>query len=154
MHDDTRVTRAGLLPASQGEPFLPGPTFAAPYHAAGEPSQVPQTYGRFHNPTWTRFEQALGDLEGGEAFVFSSGMAAVTAVFGTVLRPGDIVVLPSDSYYTTRVIAQGYLSEMGVRVRMAPTTGNALGIVWTEQNCCGSNRPVTLDSTCATLLPW
>ena len=126
MHDDTRVTRAGLLPASQGEPFLPGPTFAAPYHAAGDPSQVPQTYGRFHNPTWTRFEQALGELEGGEAFVFSSGMAAVIAVFGTVLRPGDIVVLPSDSYYTTRVIAQGYLSEMGVRVRMAPTTGNAL----------------------------
>ncbi len=126
MHDDTRVTRAGLLPASQGEPFLPGPTFAAPYHAAGDPSQVPQTYGRFHNPTWTRFEQALGELEGGEAFVFSSGMAAVTAVFGTVLRPGNIVVLPSDSYYTTRVIAQGYLSEMGVRVRMAPTTGNAL----------------------------
>ena len=126
MHDDTRVTRAGLMPASQGEPFLPGPTFVAPYHAAGDPSQVPRTYGRFHNPTWTQFEQALSELEGGEVFVFPSGMAAVTAVFGTVLRPGDVVVLPSDSYYTTRVIAQGYFKEMGVKVRMAPTAGSAL----------------------------
>jgi len=102
MHDDTRVTRAGLLPASQVEPFLTGPTFAAPYHTAGDPSQVPHTYGRFHNPTRTRFEQALSELEGGSAFVFASNMAAVTAVLGTVLRPKDIVVLPSDSYYTTR----------------------------------------------------
>ena len=124
MHDDTRVTRAGLLSASQGEPFLSGPTFAAPYHAAGDPSQVSHTYGRFHNPTWTQFEQALSELEGGQAFVFSSGMAAVTAVFGVVLRPGDIVILPSDSYYTTRVVAQGYFSQMGVQVRMVPTVGN------------------------------
>jgi cystathionine gamma-lyase len=52
-------------------------------------------------------------------------MAAVTAVFGTVLRPGDIVVLPSDSYYTTRLLADGYLTEMGIQVRKAPTAGNA-----------------------------
>ncbi len=127
MHDDTRVTCAGLLPASEGEPFLSGPTFAPPYHAAGDPSRVPPTYGRFHNPTWSQFEQALSELEGGSALVFVSGMAAVTAVFGTVLRPNDIVVLPSDSHYTTRVIAQGYFTEMGVQVRMAPTGGNALG---------------------------
>ena len=61
IHNDTRVTRAGLPSASQGEVFLPGPTFAAPYHAAGDPTQVPFTYGRFHNPTWTRFEQALSE---------------------------------------------------------------------------------------------
>ena len=127
IHNDTRVTRAGLPSASQGEVFLPGPTFAAPYHAAGDPTQVAFTYGRFHNPTWTRFEQALSELEGGSVLVFASGMAAVSAVFGTVLRPKDIVVLPSDSYYTTRVIAQGYFTEMGVQVRMAPTAGNALG---------------------------
>ena len=38
MHDGTRVVRAGLLGISQGEPFLPGPTFAAPYHFSGNPS--------------------------------------------------------------------------------------------------------------------
>src|SRR4030095_3182290 len=42
-----------------------------------------------------------------------------------VLRPGDVVVLPADSYYTTRVLAGGYFTQMGVQVRMAPTVGNA-----------------------------
>jgi cystathionine gamma-lyase len=140
MHDDTRVTRAGLLPASQGEAFLPGPVFASPYHAAGDPAKVPYTYGRFHNPTWTHFEHAMSELEGGTAVVFSSGMAAVAAVFGAVLRPGDVVVLPSDSYYTTRVLAHGYFTEMGVQVRMAPTAGNAQG------DCLEGARLLWLES--------
>jgi cystathionine gamma-lyase len=109
----------------QGAAFLPGPTFAAPYHAAGDPASAPYTYGRFHNPTWTAYEEALGALEGGPAVVFASGMASVAAVFGVVLRPGDVVVLPADSYYTTRVLAEGYFVQMGVRVRLAPTAGNA-----------------------------
>ena len=105
MRMGTRVTRAGLPPSTQGAPFLPGPTFAGPYHAAGDPDSAPFTYGRFHNPTWTYYEQALSELEGGPAVLFASGMAAVAAIFGVVLRPGDVVVLPSDSYYTTRVLA-------------------------------------------------
>ena len=60
----TRVTRAGLPPSTQGAPFLPGPTFAGPYHAAGDPASAPLTYGRFHNPTWTAYEQALSELDG------------------------------------------------------------------------------------------
>src|SRR5262249_53264977 len=75
----TRVTRAGLPPSTQGAPFLPGPTFAGPYHAAGDPASAPLTYGRFHNPTWTYYEQALSELEGGPAVTFASGMAAVAA---------------------------------------------------------------------------
>lgn len=126
MRDGTRVVRAGLPSSAQGAPFLPGPVFAAPYHATGDPTTVSYTYGRFHNPTWTHFEQALSDLEGGPALVFASGMAAITAVFGTVLRPGDIVVVPSDSYYTTRVVVEGYFAQMGVQVRQATTVGDAL----------------------------
>ncbi len=125
MRIGTRVTRAGLPPSTQGAPFLPGPTFAGAYHAAGDPARVPFTYGRYHNPTWTYYEQALSELEGGPAVIFASGMAAVTAIFGVVLRPGDVVVLPSDSYYTTRVIADGYFTPMGIQVRLAPTAGNA-----------------------------
>jgi cystathionine gamma-lyase len=121
----TRVTRAGLPPSTQGAPFLPGPTFAGPYHAAGDPASAPLTYGRFHNPTWTAYEQALSELEGGPAVIFASGMSAVAAIFGVVLRPGDVVVLPADSYYTTRVLAEGYFTQMGIQVRMAPTVGNA-----------------------------
>src|SRR5579864_7670357 len=89
MRDGTRVVRAGLPQVEQGEPFLPGPTFAGPYHLTGDPSSSAYTYGRYHNPTWTHFEQALSELEGGPAVVFASGMAAVAAVFGVTLRAGD-----------------------------------------------------------------
>ncbi|MGE3539004.1 MAG: cystathionine gamma-lyase [Candidatus Tectimicrobiota bacterium] len=125
MRIGTRVTRAGLPQATQGAPFLPGPTFAGPYHAAGEPASAPFTYGRFHNPTWSLYEQALSELEGGPVVTFASGMAAVAAVLGVVLRPGDVVVLPAESYYTTRLLADTYFTAMGVRVRLAPTAGDA-----------------------------
>src|SRR5438309_2469303 len=125
MRDGTRVVRAGLPDFAQGEPFLPGPTFANSYHLAGEPSSSPYSYGRYHNPTWTHFEQALSELEGGTAVIFASGMAAVTAVFGSVLRPGHVLVMPSDGYYTARMLAEGYFAALGVEVRMAPTAGNA-----------------------------
>jgi cystathionine gamma-lyase len=125
MGDGTRVIRAGLPPSAQGTPFLPGPTFAAAYHAAGDPATSPFTYGRFHNPTWTQYEQALSELEGGPAVTFASGMASVAAILGVVLRPRDVLVLPSDSYYTTRLLAGGYFTEMGIHVKTAPTAGNA-----------------------------
>lgn len=124
MKRSTRVIRAGLPPSTPGSPFLPGPTFAGAYHAAGDPASSPFTYGRFHNPTWTQYEQALSELEGGPTVVFASGMASVAAIFGVVLRPGDVLVLPSDSYYTTRLLVGGYFTEMGIHVRMAPTAGN------------------------------
>lgn len=124
MRDATRVLTAGIPAPSPGAPFLPGPTFAGAFHAAGDPAASPYTYGRFHNPTWSLFEQALADLEGGPALVFGSGMAAATAVFATVLRRGDILALPSDSYYTCRLVAQQYFAEQGVEVRLAPTPGN------------------------------
>lgn len=121
----TRIIRAGLPDPQQAAPFLPGPTFAAPYHAAGDPVNAPYNYGRLHNPTWTHFEQALGELEGGLALAFGSGMAAIASVFGSVLRPGDKVVIPSDSYYLARVMTNGYFTQMGVQVVMAPTANNA-----------------------------
>ncbi len=127
MHDATRVIRAGLPEPAQGLPFLPGPVFAAPFHVAGDPGSAPYTYGRYHNPTWTHFERALGELEGGEAVVFASGTAATTAILGTVLRAGELVVLPADGYYATRMLAQGYFAQTGVQVRTAPTAGNAQG---------------------------
>lgn len=145
MRDATKVVRAGLPPPSQGEPFLPGPTFANIYHLAGEPSSSSYTYGRYHNPTWTRYEQALTLLEGGPSVVFASGMAAVMAVFGTALRSrgrGNVLVMPTDSYYTARMLASGYLSSSGVEVRSAPTAGDGqleklegASLLWLETPC-------------------
>ncbi len=121
MDPSTRVIRAGAPSPAQGAPFLPGPVLASAYHASGDPTSSPYTYARFHNPTWSAFEAALGELEGGGALVFPSGMAATTAVLATLLRPGDVICLPAGSYYTTRVIAGGYFTEMGVTVRLMPT---------------------------------
>lgn len=48
--------------------------------AAGGSTAANPVYGRLHNPTTARFEQALAELEGtAEAVSFSSGMAALTA---------------------------------------------------------------------------
>ena len=139
------MNRAGLPRTRQGEPFLPGPTFASAYHFSGEPSSSEYTYGRYHNPTWTRFEQALAELEGGPSVAFSSGMAAVMAVFGTALRSngrGNVLAMPSDSYYTARMLASGYLASSGIQVRSAPTAGDALlekldgaTLLWLESPC-------------------
>ena len=131
MRDATRVILAGLPVPAQGEPFLPGPTFSGTYHFSGEPETSPYTYGRYHNPTWSRLEQALGELEGGPTLVFASGMATITAVFGVTLPAGNtegksrVLVMPSDCYYTTRMLAEGYFASLGIEVRTAPTVGNA-----------------------------
>ena len=115
----TRVVHAGRSDPVQGAPLLPGPVFAGSYRHAGDPMGEPFTYGRYSNPTWSAYEAALSELEGGDALVFASGMAAVAAVLSATLRPGDVVVLPSDGYYTVRLLAEGYLTEMGVKVRLA-----------------------------------
>jgi len=124
LRDATRIVRAGLPPASQGEPFLPGPVFAAMYHLAGDPATSPFTYGRFHNPTWTHYEQALAEFEGGPVVAFASGMAAVAAVFGTTLKSGDVLVMPSDGYYTCRLLAKGHFANAGIQIREVSTASD------------------------------
>jgi len=127
MRIGTKVIYAGAKAVEQGEPFRTGVTFAGPFHAAGDPKAVAYTYGRYHNPTFTQFESALAELEGGPTICFASGMAAVAAVFGTTLRPGDVIVMPTDCYYGARLIAEGYFTEMGVEVRKIPTATTSLG---------------------------
>src|SRR5262245_30359081 len=123
----TKVIRAGLTPPAQGKAFSDGVTLAGTNHASGDTAAGQYTYGRYHNPTWTQFERALSELEGGAAISYASGMAAVAAVFGTTLRAGDVLVMPSDCYYTARLLADGFFAETGVQVRKAPTAGDGLG---------------------------
>lgn len=130
-HDGTRVVRAGLADATAGAPYLAGPVFAAPYHAPGDPTQSPFTYGRFSNPTWVAYEQALEALEGGPCLLFPSGMAASAAVLATMVPPGGKLVMPAESYYTTRVIATqqfpgAWFATQNIEVVMAPTVGDGL----------------------------
>jgi len=129
MREATKIIRSTLTRAEAGQPIHPGPVFAAPYHAPGDPTAIPYTYARSHNPTWTHLEKALAQIESGEgyratALVFASGMAACTAVFGAILRPGDIAVLPDNAYFAARVLAQEYFAKMGIQLRLAPTSDN------------------------------
>jgi cystathionine gamma-lyase len=125
MHRDTAIVHAGYRSAREPGVFRAGPQFSSTFTAPGEPTQHSLTYGRFHNPTWTAWEEALAELEGGECITFASGMAAVEAVLGTALKPGDTLVLPSDCYYTIRMLASNWLATMGVTVRQAPTRDQA-----------------------------
>ena len=120
----TRVVHAGLRPARNGEPFLPGPAFAAPFHLAGEGS--PAGYSRYGNPTWAGLEAALGELEGGTSVAFASGMAAITAVLFGLVPPDGVLVMPSDGYMTVRPLAREQLAPRGVTVREVPTDSDAI----------------------------
>jgi cystathionine gamma-synthase len=87
-------------------------TAGRPDHTSDNPLNVPLTmastyvaggdleYGRYGNPTWTAFEDALGALEGGRALAFSSGLAAVSTVLDLVGQ-GQTVVAPRHAYNGT-----------------------------------------------------
>ena len=138
----TRAVHAGLPAPAQGEPFLPGPTFAGPYHLAGDADSHRYGYQRYGNPTWTRYEAALSELEHGQAVVFPSGMTAVTAILLELLEPGDVLIAPSDAYPGVRDVAAAHLVPMGVDVRLVPTNEVAIreamatspspSLVWVE----------------------
>ncbi len=137
LHHGTRAVHAGLPPARDGAPFLPGPTFAAPFHLAG--AAVPAGYGRYANPTYSHYEDALGDLEGGAALAFASGMAATSAVLLSLLGPGDVLVAPDDGYPGVRRIATEHLEPRGIELRLVPTHAAAIRsalpgatLVWIE----------------------
>ena len=117
--DGTRAVHAGLSHGEQGEPFLPGPTFATGYHLRGDDVDVtPYGYARYGNPTWTALETAVAELEGEgvEALVFPSGSAAIAAVMCSTLNAGDAVVVPADGYPAARTVA-GELARLGVESR-------------------------------------
>lgn len=121
----TRVVHAGLPPAAPGTPFLPGPVLAAPFHLSGDPGDAAYAYGRQGNPTWTGYERALGELEDGEAVLFGSGAAAVSAVVLPALRPGDVLVAPVDGYPAVRWVAREHLAPRSVEVRLVPSAQDA-----------------------------
>jgi cystathionine gamma-lyase len=124
----TRAVHAGLPKPERGRPFLPGPELAGPYHLPGEPEGAPYDYGRYGNPTWSRYESALGELEGGDAVVFSSGMAAITAVLYVFAGDDDPapVVVPDDGYFMTRRVAARMGAARGLEVRLVPTATGAI----------------------------
>jgi cystathionine gamma-lyase len=120
---DKRAAEAAHLrqrELARGDPVALPLTMVSMYHLPGDPAGVRQ-YGRFDNPTWEAVEKLLGHLEDAEALAFPSGMGAISAVFFSLLQAGDRILLPSDGYYTTRVLAERFLKKLGVGHDLRPT---------------------------------
>ena len=86
----------------------------------GEPGRF--SYARAEHPTGVACEEALGELEGGHALLYPSGMGAVTTVVLTLLRPGGTIALAEGAYYGHRVLFD-HLAPWGVNVVEFDQTG-------------------------------
>lgn len=123
---DSLRSRAADIPhlrrkqLQKGHPVPLPLTMASIYHLPGDPAGVAQ-YGRYDNPTWQAVEHLLGHLEDAPCLAFPSGMAAISAVFLTLLNTGSRVLLPSDGYYTTRLFTERVLTRFGVSFETRPT---------------------------------
>ena len=88
-----------------------------------EPGHI---YSRNTNPTVRAFEDKVKELEGADAATsFSSGMAAISNVFGTFLKPGDRVVSIKDSYGGTNKIFNDFLPPLNIDVKLCNTVDYA-----------------------------
>jgi cystathionine gamma-lyase len=75
-------------------------------------------YSRSGNPTRTALETCLASLEAGErGLAFASGLAASTAVFGALLRPGDEVAASADLYGGTFRLLDKVFKPWGLGAR-------------------------------------
>jgi cystathionine gamma-synthase len=88
----TVAVTSGRPPHEPDNPLNEPLTMASTFVAGGEVE-----YGRYGNPTWAAFEQALGDLEGGRCLAFASGLAVVATILDLVGN-GATVVAPRHAY--------------------------------------------------------
>lgn len=105
---------------------------AWPYDASGEPGEF--VYQRYAHPTGTAAEEALGALEGGDALLFSSGTAAVTACVFALCRPDSTIALAEGAYFGTGVTFAQF-APWGLKVVEYDQTGPPpadADVVWLE----------------------
>jgi len=111
-------------------------------------------------------ERRLGELDGGEALLFASGMAASTAVVMTYLAPGQTVALAEGAYYGTGVMLDE-IERWGLRHIEYDQSGPppaGVDLIWVEapsnpfltmpnfDACAAHPAPVVCDATAATPL--
>jgi cystathionine gamma-synthase len=94
---------------------LPGVDRATikPYRDA-EPG--PFYYQRAGHPVGVETEHQLGELEGGHALLYPSGMGAVTALILGLLAPGARVAIADGGYYGTVALVSNHLTRWGLEV--------------------------------------
>ena len=107
-------------------------------------------------PGWEALETAVGQVEGGDAVAFSSGMAAIAAVLD-LLPGGGRVVAPADSYFGFgELLADGQQRTLAVdRVDLTDTgavraAADGAALLWLETPCNPLLEVVDLPALCAT----
>jgi cystathionine gamma-synthase len=119
----TRVARA-LGAIDQATGALVPPLHSSTTYVRDRDYKLPGawSYGRPDNPTVEAGEAVLRSIEGGAgALLFTSGMAAATAVF-QALKPGDHVVAPKVMYWALRNYLMESLQPWGVAVDLVDMT--------------------------------
>ena len=139
---DTLAAHAGVSPEPVAGGLTPPIHLSSTYErdADGGYSKG-YIYGRADNPTRQLLERTLAQLEGGaEGLAFSSGQAAVHALF-SALKPGDRVILPNDVYHGVRTLLLEEFAPWGVQAAFADlwderATADALKggarLIWAE----------------------
>lgn len=96
--------------AADGKHFFEGITGRRPGGTSG------LIYSRFNNPNLQILEDRLALWEGAEAaLAFSSGMTAITTLFLTFVRPGDVIVHSGPLYAATESVIAKILSQFGIK---------------------------------------
>lgn len=76
-------------------------------------------YTRGNNPTLRLFENKMAILEEGSgAVAFSSGMAAISSVLFSLLKPGDNIIAHKTLYGSTYNVVNNLLPQYGVNSRI------------------------------------
>jgi cystathionine gamma-synthase len=111
----TRAVHAGLDPDPSYGSVVP-PIHQTSTYVQRAPGEFVEDYdyARSANPTRAALERALGELEGGRASAFASGMAAEHALITAACEAGDHVVLPSDLYGGTYRLVDKVLRRWGL----------------------------------------
>jgi cystathionine gamma-synthase len=88
LHPETIAVVAGRPARAGGAPLNAPITPASTFHH-GDGAEL--EYGRDGNPGWQAFEATIGELEGGHAVAFASGLAATSAILDLVPRGGRVI---------------------------------------------------------------
>jgi cystathionine gamma-synthase len=102
----TLAVSAGRPAPTPDGPVNPPIVASTTYHAGG-----PYGYGREWNETTTYLEDLVGQLEGGLATAYSSGMAAVNALLDLI--PSGGVIVAGQNLYTATGIRLQELAAVG-----------------------------------------
>jgi cystathionine gamma-synthase len=119
----TRAVHAGLNADPTYRSVIPAIHQTSTY-AQARPGEFVEDYdyARSANPTRAALEQALGDLEGGHAVAFASGLAAEHAVITQTCQAGSHVVIPADLYGGTYRLVDKVLARWGLRYDLVDQT--------------------------------